>query len=183
MANWHVFSEDHEVPGQLIVDFEKAVGAEDMMPYFQKRGIDMKNIDPTAWYPMQMLLDVYNDMLESKEGTMFDFVSIGMRSASMAFVPPEFDTLPLGLILQGVGQVFTMNNRGTDPGSVTTEVVGDKRIKISMRTPSPDDLWYGVYHGFVQRFAKGTPFTVRYDDSVKRRDLGGDVTVLDISWQ
>jgi len=180
-AKWHVFSADHEIPGQIMVDFKNAVGAEEIMPYFAKHGIP--TIDPAIWYPMQDLLDIYNDMVETKGDTMFDFVAIGMKTAEQAFFPPEFASLPLMVILQGTDQVFHMNNRGTDIGSVDMEVVSPNHVKYTLRLCQPDDLWYGVFYGYVKRFSPpGTPFTLYYDADVQRRDLGGEKTVLHIVW-
>lgn len=103
-------------------------------------------------------------MEDSKSGTMFDFVSIGMKEAEQAIVPPQFESLPLLDILQSVGQVFKLNNRGTDPGEVRCETITDKHVKIILRVTTPDNVWYGIFYGFVRRFApKGTRFTLRYD--------------------
>ena len=93
MTHWHVFSADHEAPGKVWIDLANAVGNQEIMPYFEKHG--MTNINPNAWYPMQKIIDVYNDMADSKTGSMFDFVSIGMKEAEQAIVPPQFESLPL----------------------------------------------------------------------------------------
>ena len=182
MANkWHVFSADHEIPGQIMVDFKNAVGADEIIPYFEKHGIT--TIDPTIWYPMQPLLDVYNDMAESKGDIMFDFVAIGIKTAEQGIFPPEFASLPLIAILQGVPIVFKMNNRGTDIGSVDLEVIDDHHVKFTLRLCQPDDIWYGVFYGYVKRFSPpGTPFKLYYDNDVPRRDLGGEYTILHITW-
>ncbi len=82
MARWHVFSPDHEVPGQILIDLANAIQSDQIMPYYEKHG--MTNIDPKAWYPMQKLVDIYNDMYDNETGTMFDFVSIGLKEAEQA---------------------------------------------------------------------------------------------------
>jgi len=183
MANWRTFSDDHEIPGKILFELRDAVGADQILPFFEKHG--MTNIDPNKWYPMQTMLNIYKDMSEAKSGTMFDFVSIGMQEATQAIVPPEFAAMPLLQILQGVGEVFKLNNRGTDFGSISIETLSDTHIKVTLRAVTPDDVWYGIFYGFVRRFApQGTSFTVRYDQTLQpRRDMGGDVTVLDISWR
>lgn len=181
MAKWHVFSPDHEIPGQILIDLANAVGADEILPYFEKHGLT--NIDPNAWYPEQKCLDVYNDLAETANGTMFDFVSIGMKEAEQARIPPAFLSLPLMTNLQGINQVFKLNNRGTDIGEMRCDVVSEKHVKIIMRIPQPDDLWYGIFYGYVKRFLPtGSHFTVAYDKAVPRRDLGGDITILHISW-
>jgi len=181
MAKWHVFSEDHEFPGQILIDLANAVGSDQIMPYFAKHGLT--NIDPKAWYPQQKLLDVYNDMQATKNGTMFDFVSIGTKQAEQAIVPAQFASMPLLDILQGVGQVFKLNNRGTDIGEMRCETMTDKHVKMILRVTTPDNLWYGIFYGFVRRFIpKDTRFTVYFDKDVPRRDNGGDVTIIHITW-
>jgi hypothetical protein len=182
MTHWHVFSADHEVPGQILIDLANAAGSEEIKPYFEKHG--MAQIDPKVWYPQQTLLDIYNDMADTKTDNMFDFVGIGMTEAKLAIVPVQFDTMPLIDILKGVEIVFNLNNRGTDPGNLHCEVVTDKHVKIIMRVTTPDDIWYGIFYGFVRRFIpNGTHFTVSYDPDVTRRDNGGDVTIIHIKWE
>ena len=39
MSTWHVFSEDHEFPGQILLDLANAVGVEEIMPYFERHGL------------------------------------------------------------------------------------------------------------------------------------------------
>jgi hypothetical protein len=181
MPHWHVFSQDHQVPGQILIDLAHAIGSDEIMPYYKKHGLT--NIDPKAWYPQQTLLDIYNEMEDSESGSMFDFVSIGMKEAQQAIVPDHFKSLPLLSILQGVGAVFKLNNRGTDIGEIKCETVTDTHVKIILRVPAPDDLWYGIFYGFVQRFIpKGTHFTVYFDKDIPRRDQGGAVTIIHITW-
>ena len=180
MPRYNVFSADHEIPGKILIDLKNAVASEEIGPYFKKHG--METIDPQAWYPMQKLLDIYNDMADNTL-TMFNFVSIGMKEAEQAIVPPEFAKMPLLDLLVNVGRVFDLNNRGTNYGKCITEVVTPKHVKVTLRAATPDDIWYGIFYGYVRRFApKGTHFTVRYDSDVPRRENGGDVTIIHIMW-
>ncbi|MEP7286549.1 MAG: hypothetical protein ABI947_12360 [Chloroflexota bacterium] len=84
MPRWQVFYPDHEFPGQILLDLEKAVGSDKILPYFEKHGVT--KIDPKASYPLQTLLDIYNDMDSTRSGTMFDFVSIGLKEAEQAII-------------------------------------------------------------------------------------------------
>jgi hypothetical protein len=143
----------------------------------------MTNINPKAWYPQQKMLDIYNDMESSQAESMFDFVSIGMKQAENAIVPPQFASLPLLTILQSVTEVFKLNNRGTDIGEIHCETVNDNHVKIILRVTTPDTIWYGIFYGFVRRFIpKGKPFTIAFDPDVPRREEGGDVTIIHIKW-
>jgi hypothetical protein len=180
--HYHVFSADHEFPGQVVIDLANAVGSDEIMPYLEKHG--MTNVDPKAWYPMQKMVDIYNDMADNMTGTMFDFVAIGMKEAEQAIVPPQFAAMSLLDILKGVDTVYKLNNRGTDPGEIRCEVVTDKHVKLILRVVTPDDLWYGVLYGYVKRFApKGSRFSLRYDPDVPRREEGGEATIIHVQWE
>ena len=122
-------------------------------------------------------------MVDSKNATMFDFVSIGIKEAEQAIVPPQFQTMSLKDLLVNMEQVFHLNNRGSDYGYCKTDVVADKHIKVILRAVTPDDVWYGIFYGFVRRFApKGTRFTVQYDPDLPRRENGGEATIIHIKW-
>jgi hypothetical protein len=181
MANWQVFSPDHEIPGQLFIELANATGSEEILPYFEKHG--MSQVDSKLWYPQQRLLDIYNDMASTKSGTMFDFVSIGMKEAEQAILPPHFASLPLMDILNGVEHVFKLNNRGTDTGYVRCEKVSDKHVKMHLRVTTPDNVWYGIFYGYVRRLAPAdVMFDVFFDPDLPRRDQGGDETIIHIKW-
>lgn len=46
MTQWNVFSSDHEIPGQVLLDLANAAGWDEIMPFYEKHG--MTNIDPKA---------------------------------------------------------------------------------------------------------------------------------------
>jgi hypothetical protein len=50
-----------------------------------------------------------------------------------------------------------------------------------MDVPYPDDLMYGMMYGFVRRLAPaGSGHIVAYDETITRKDQGGDYTVIHI---
>ena len=182
MPDWQVFSADHEIPGRILIDLANAVGSDEILPFYQAHGLN--HIDPEAWYPQQTVLDIYSDMASHKGGTMFDFVSIGIKEAEQANIPPRFQSLPLLANLQAIGEVFKLNNRGSDCGEITCETVDDHHVRMVMRIPQPDDIWYGIFYGYVKRFVPpGTDFTVSYDPDIPRRDKGGRQTIIHIRWK
>jgi hypothetical protein len=78
---------------------------------------------------------------------------------------------------------YQYNHRG-DVGEQHVELVDDHRLRVTIRTPYPDDLFYGMYYGLVRRYAPADiEYTVAYDDSTPRRDQGGEQTVLYITWE
>lgn len=172
---------DAEVLGGAIHGFISAVNKENIFPHLEKLG--MTEIDPNAWYPKQMYIDLWNSIIESNSSAMFDFVSIGMTVADRAW-PPESDHQPFEATLATWGDAFDSVNRGADRGYIYTEKVADKHYRIIHYTPDPDDLNYGVVYGTCRRFLpQGTPFTVFYDEDVPRRDQGGKETIIHITWE
>jgi hypothetical protein len=180
MTQYKVFHPDHETLGRTLLDFEDAVGGENIQPYFQKHGL--VNIDPDAWYPEQKLLDVLSD-ISGQKNSMFDLVSIGLKTVEQAVIPPEYASLPLLTILENANETYKLNCRGTDIGGVQCEVVSSKHVKMICRFPDPDDYWYGCFYGYVKRFSpRDTNFSLYYDKDIPRRDKGGDVTIIHITW-
>lgn len=167
---------DAEVLGGAINGFIDAVNRDNIMPHLEKLG--MTDIDPTKWYPKQMYIDLWNEILASSGYSMGDLVSVGMTIANTAW-PPDADGRPFDELVAEWGAAFDFVNRGADRGYVRTEKIDDKHYKVYNCTPDPDDLNYGVVYGFCKRFLpKGAGFKVKYDPNVKRRDDGGDETVI-----
>ncbi len=181
MARYEALGPDAEVLGGAIHGFISATNKENIWPHLEK--LKMTDIDPSAWYPKQLYLDLWNSIAESNESHMFDFVSIGMTIAELAW-PKEFDGQPFESILMKWGDAFATVNRGTDCGYIRTEKVADKHFKIIHHTPDPDDLNYGVVYGTCRRFLpEGVAFTVYYDEDQPRRDEGGEQTIIHIEWE
>jgi hypothetical protein len=175
------FSADCEVIGQVMIDFASAIGSEHFMPIFEKHGLG--DIDPDQWYPVLDLLNAL-DEISQQAGSMPDLVSIGMKSAEMAVLPPEYYELSIPEIFQLMNEAYRVNVRGTDPGEIACDLIDDRHIRLTTRVPYPDDHWYGVCYGYMRRLAPpGTQFTIYYDDDILRRDLGGDVTVIHVEWE
>jgi hypothetical protein len=169
------FSEDSEVIGIAVLAFIRCVNAENIKPYLEK--YNLTQIDPHTWYPTKLFCAVLSDMADAG-GAMFDFVSIGMKLAEL--VPDMPGATFTEKILQYGIEGAT--NRGSDTGYTKVEVVDHKHVKITQRQPSPDDLLYGVLYGYAKRYLAGKRFTVKYDENVPRRDQGGDVTIIHVTW-
>ena len=181
MPKYELFHPDHECLGQILIDFENAIGGEQIYPVFQKHGL--ANIDPEAWYPGQAYMDVLNDLEKNSSVQSTNFVSIGMKQVETAAMPPEFESLPIVEILKMMNDAYRLNNRGTDIGEIRCEVVGERHVKMHIRVPQPDDIWYGICYGYMRRHIQpGMVFTVAYDADVPRREQGGDETIIHISW-
>lgn len=174
------FHPDHECSGHILLDFENALGSERIHPIFVSHGIDL--IDPDAWYPVQPYFAALNE-IASGDGSMLDFVSVGMKQVETAIIPPEYYEMPVEEVLEQMDFAYRLNNRGTDVGEVRADVIGNGHVKMYLRVPHPDHLWYGVCFGYMKRLTRNVDFTVSYDEEFQRHDHGGDYTVIDITWR
>lgn len=167
---------DAEVLGGAINGFIDAVNRNNIMPHLQKLG--MTDIQNDKWYPKKMYIDLWNSILSSNQSAMYDLVSIGMTIAKTAW-PPEADGQPVEDLILSWGDAFDFVNRGADRGYIRTEKRGSNQYAVICRTPDPDDLHYGIVFGFCRRFMpKKQQYTISYDNSVTRRDQGGEETVI-----
>ncbi len=175
-----VFSPDHEVLGATIISYRNSVNEPNYREIYTQLGLD--KVQPDQWYPFQKMLDVFN-ILGEREGSLMDFVSIALAAVVGSPMPPEFDTMPFVQIMQAFSHAITLVNRGTDYGYATVTEVEPNHLRIDARYPSPDDIMYGALYGYAKRFLpKGTSFTLRYDETIPRREHGGDVTVMHLRW-
>jgi len=180
MTKYKLFHPDTEIVGQVILDFQQATNSATFMDTFEKHGLI--NLEPETWYPGQKWVDVLNDIY-TKPGAMMNFVSIGMRQIELAEMPLEFNEMPLNDVLISIEEAYAMSYRGTDIGSIKTQVVDDKHLCMIVRSFEPDDLWYGNIHGLLRRFGDPTiHYIVQYDPDVQRHDEGGEHTVFKITW-
>jgi len=167
---------DAEVLGGAINGFIDAINREKIWPHLKK--LKMTEIDPNAWYPKQMYIDLWNSLLSSPDSAMFNLVDIGMTIANTAW-PPEADGQPFDDLVLAWGDAFDVVNRGKDRGYIKTEKRAPNQYIVKCRTPDPDHLHYGIAYGFCKRFLPhGTDFTVEYDESTSRRDNGSKETVI-----
>jgi hypothetical protein len=175
------FDPQAEVIGQNVLGFVECTNSDRILPHLEKHGLS--EVDPERWYPLQNWLDVLNE-LDGDDGAMFDFVSIGLKIAETAIYPPEVEKMPFADFVMMIPQVYLMQHRNGDAGEERAERLSDQHLRLIMRTPYPDDLAYGVVWGMARRFLpEGTQFLIAYNDTEPRRDLGGEYTVLDISWK
>lgn len=180
MLRYTVFHPDHEMIGVSIADYKHAVRGEEVHEYFAGHGL--AHPDPDTWYPLQTLLDVFND-LNARGGAMFDFISVGMNVIENMVLPPNIESIPAVEIFQMADVIYKMNNRGSNIGGLTCDVVNDHSIIMTYITPLPDHLWYGIAYGFARRLLpKGTHITAYFDEHVVQRDEGGEKTVIHIKW-
>ncbi|NDJ79033.1 MAG: hypothetical protein GYB65_22510 [Chloroflexi bacterium] len=143
----------------------------------------MADIDPDGWYPLQDVLNVMNDM-QAAGPAMFNFVAIGMTAAELSPITPEMEQLSFEEFMFVYRDVYQMRHRNGDPGSFEPEKLDSNHLVIKLDIPYPDDLFYGLIYGFARRFATADMlFNVAYDANAQRKDLGGDITLVHVTWE
>lgn len=169
-----------EVIGQNVLSFVQNVNANVIRPVLDSHGLS--HIEPDKWYPLQRWRNVLSD-LAGESNAMFNMVAVGMAISETAVLPPGAEQLSLEQILFAINDIYQLQHHG-QVGSVRTEKISDKHLKLTVCVPYPDDLEYGTTYGFARRFLpKGTLFTVEYDQDLPRHDQGGDSTVIHITWE
>lgn len=170
-----------ELTGQTVLSLIKNINYQNIQAIIEKHGLT--DIDPNAWYPLQDVLNVLKEISDATNST-FNFVSIGMTAAQLAYIPPEMENYTLEQILRQYGKIYQMRHRNGDFGSVVVEKPSENHLKIIMDTPYPDDIMYGVMYGYARRFLPpGTRAVVQYDDTQPRMAEGGDYTVVHVRWE
>jgi hypothetical protein len=169
-----------ELVGQTVLSLTQNTQYESIKPLLEKYGLT--EVDPQGWYSLQRVLDLLSEM--SNEGNASaNFVSIGMAAVEVGYIPPEMQTLSLVEFLTAYGKIYKMRHRGGAPGSVEVQTITDQHLKVILRIPYPDDVFYGIMYGYARRFRpKGTPFVVFYDEAAPRHDHGGEATIIHITW-
>lgn len=171
-----------ETLGLLLGAFADNLQGDEVRPIMEKHGI--VNLEPYAWYPVQMLLDALNELAE-QVNMMSNYVAIGMKIGETVPVPPGMENPTLEQILIAWDGMYQGLHRGADVGCITIEKASDTYFKTHQSGLYPDDMSYGVLYAYGRRFLPpGTRFSVFYDPDVTPLDEGGDgeATVINIRW-
>jgi len=182
-SKYQSFDPAAEVNGRSMLAFIECLRQEEILPFLEAHGLT--DIDPEGWYPIQQWLDVLSDLAQERPGqAMFDFVAVGMKIPEVSKFPPEFEQMSFWKLMSvASGEYSTGQHRG-NAGEILFESLGPKHITYKVRTPYPDDFWYGICYGFCRRYLPpGTRFTVHYDEKAPRREQGGEYTVIHMTWE
>lgn len=181
MTKYISFEPKAEVIGHSVLAFISNTEAANIRPVLEQH--NLVSIDPERWYELQEWLNVLSD-LSARGGGMFNMVAIGAAISETTILPPEVEKMPFEQFLFLVDQVYQMQHRNGNVGSVQVEKVADKHMRLTLRVPYPDDLEFGTAYGFARRFLPpGTELMVQYNSTAPRREQGGDCTVIDITWK
>lgn len=176
---YQLLSEDHEVVGSVVIAYRSSINIENYQDVYSRHGLD--EIEPDAFYSMQKLVDVFNEIEQAPSDAMFDFVSIGMVSGEQiqkTFMENGVSFTDSMLAIQSMHYEM---NRGADVGYFKVEVAEPGYLICYMRGPYPSDLYYGAIWA-AARVRELSDFTVYYDTEALRFEDGGDETIIHVQW-
>lgn len=177
MKRYTTFDSNTELNGSTVLSFIININHQNIEKILKTRQLD--NIDPEQWYPMQDVLDVFNDISETLNASA-NFVAIGVAAGEQGLqnLPPNVASMSIAEFFVFYEKVYQTRHRNGDAGYVKTEKVDDNHLIIRMKTPYPDDTMYGVFYAYARHFIpKNKHFTLQYDETLKRRENGGEETV------
>ncbi len=169
-----------EVIGKNLRAFHEHTLKDQVLPILEEH--NLTSVDVNQWYRLQNWLSVLND-LSDRSNSMSNYVSIGLGISKNTIIPSELQQVSLPDFLDHADAIYQYQHRGADVGEIMVEHLAPQHIRLCMHVVYPDYLEYGVFFGFARRFLpKGTRFKVYFDNTIKRYDLGGEMTVLHIQW-
>ncbi len=177
------FSPETELVGFTVLSLITNITHTEIRDILHRHGL--AQVDPQQWYPLQQVLDVLSDVAAETDHTT-NFVSIGMAAAeqSIRHLPPEIEALSLEQFILLYPQIYKSRMRCGELGYIQTDKVSDTEFVITLRTPFPDNVMYGLYYAFVRHFLpQRSAFTLKYDPQVTPRDEGGEVTIMRLTVQ
>lgn len=180
MPRYLAFDPQAEMTGMTVLSFVKSIMRENITGILKRHGLE--TIDPQGWYPVQPLLDILSEISESPNSSSI-FVSIGVAAAQLALegVLPSMKTPTLYEFFGQYDAMWKLRHRNGDGGYVRYEPVDPNHLIIHVKTPYPDDVFYGAIYGYARFFCpKDKTFSVAYDETRPTREAGGDETIIHI---
>lgn len=170
-----------DVIGAAVISIVDNLQSDEIQPLLEKHGLT--NVQPETWYPVEKWLGVMNDLAQDANTTP-NYVAIGMAVAENVVLPPELQSASLADILHMWDNIYQMQHRGGNVGSVQIEKIDENHYRSIHQHIYPDDLTYGLAYGWCRRFLpEGTRFKVSYEEINNRLDQGdNNQTVIIIKW-
>lgn len=144
--------------GQSMLPLANNLRAEEVREVMLHHGLTQ--IDPEAWYPQQLLLDIYNS-IEREYGEFSEYlVAIGIKIIDTMELPIEVNGFDESLAFLQAVYPYIHRNQPADEGWII-ERVNARQYRVQANMPYPDASTYGCLFAFARRFApKGARFTV-----------------------
>jgi len=165
------FSRNAEVTGNTMLSLLENINHDHIAPILEQHRLT--HIYPDKWYPIQVWLDVLSD-IQSMPGGMFDLVAIGMNIIERLPLPPEVDSVEVALLNFGEG--YQWSHRNGDVGEIYTEILGERHVRVTISTPYPPDLMYGMTYAMARRLLPAD------GNLTVNRTLKGDTMICDVTW-
>jgi hypothetical protein len=178
MPRYVAFSPTTEITGGAILAFITNINYDNIEYILRRHNLD--KIDPKQWYSHQLALNVLSDISEGQNASP-NFVAIGMAAGELGAknLPPHMLSMTLIDFVTAYATVFQSRHRNGDAGYVITERIDNNHVTLRFKSPYPDDFMYGVLYGYARYYTgEKRRFTLRFDENHKRREQGGDETVL-----
>jgi hypothetical protein len=169
-----------ELNGRTFLSFFTNIQYDVIQPHLERYGLT--DVNPDGWYPLQTALDILT-AISQDEGSMMNMVAIGIAAAEVSPIPQEVLQMPFDEFLFLYQKLYQTRHRNGDPGWVRAERMARGHVRMTLKIPYPDDIFYGLFYGFATRFlARGVSRIIEYDPDMPTREQGGDVTVIHVIW-
>lgn len=169
-----------EVIGQTMIAFSENMESDVILPLLEKRGL--ATIDPEAWYPHQVWMDILKEMADTLgEGSATTaFVAFGRKVVETAVMPPEINTIPDVLNALHAIHHANLKNIPEEEGYMI-EQRGPQHYLVYHNTPNPEEAIYGFLWGLAARFrGPNEVFVVRLLEQNDRPDRAR--SVYEVKW-
>jgi len=169
-----------EVLGRSASGMVSNIKHEEIDEILKKHHLDQ--MDMNGWYPVQAVLDVLSEVSDNTNASE-NLVAVGMRVGEIGVVnlPAEFANASLVQVLEAYcTTIFQGRHRG-NVGTLSLNKDDPSHLIVTACVPYPDDLIYGIFFAYARHFTpRGERFVVRYDETIPRREQGGDKTIIHI---
>lgn len=151
-----------EVKGFLVLQTVEALG-QAVDATLARHGLD--GLQSDEWYPQERWLNALDEIVKEDD---YDLVEVGRRIAQQLPLPPHIQSLKQFLpLVQNYRDAY---HRNGDTGSFVVHEFGDNSLELTITTPYPVDLTFGVIYGYLERFL---PQDAQFEfDIVKFNDSG-----------
>ncbi len=142
-------SPESETLGGPLLGLIQNIRADEIRPILKKHGLDA--IEADKWYPLQSVLNVFRDIIESRENVNEELVAIAVKTVDTAALPPEINSVEgaLGFI----GQLVKSTNRYVpDDYGIFVDINSPHYALVTNNTPLPETPIFGYLWGLINRF-------------------------------
>ena len=165
-----------EVLGTSMLALPQCLKADEIMPLFAHHGISA--IDPDKWYPQQIILNVYKDIVEGRSNVSENLVAIGVKSSDTMQFPPTVNSAEAAISM--LASTYPLFHRHIWPGEGTAvRLLAEGHAQAILNIPYPDDVFYGYFWALLKKYTpQQMKFKLTYGSPLP--DTPG--TVCDFRW-